>query len=103
MSSELEEARRWVYWEDLPPEMEEEIIEKVARFVAKHRLGTLVSMVLETVMPISFIGSEITLMTLGPYLEFIGVDPYIALFRKRKNVRRLIQRIEELEREMEGE
>jgi branched-subunit amino acid aminotransferase/4-amino-4-deoxychorismate lyase len=36
---------------------------------------------------------------LGPYLEFFGVEKVTALFRKRENMTRLLDRIDELEME----
>lgn len=87
----------WQYWEDLPKEQEDELIEKIAQYVVKHRLGLLAQFTLESVSPISRIGSEIGLALLGPYFEFFGAAKHAAIFRKRQNVDRLINRIEELE------
>ncbi len=47
-------------------------------------------------------GAELGMTIFGPYLEFLGVDKATALFRNRKNLKRLIDRIEELEEEKRG-
>lgn len=89
----------WNYWEDLSKEDEDAIIEKTAQSIVKRRLGLLAQMTLETISPLSRIGSDIGLALFGPYFEFFGAAKYAALFRKRRNVERLINRIEELEDE----
>jgi len=89
----------WQYWEDLPKEEEDELIEKMAQFIVKHRMGLLGQMFLESISPISRMGSEIGLALFGPYFEFFGAAKSAAIFRKRRNIDRLIKRIEELEEE----
>lgn len=42
-------------------------------------------------------GADLGMTLLGPYLEFFGVDKVTALFRKRENLTRLLDRIDELE------
>jgi len=88
----------WQYWDDLPKQEEDRLIEEMARFFVKRRLGLLAQMFLESVSPISRIGSELGLGLFGPYLEFFGAAKIAAVFRKRRNVERLINRIEELEK-----
>jgi hypothetical protein len=49
--------------------------------------------------PISTVASQMVLMPLVPFLEFIGVNgyEYVAFFKNKENVRRLFRRIEELQ------
>jgi len=89
----------WSLWEDLPPEEEDELIEKIAQTIVKRRLGLMAQMILEGMGPLSRIGAELGMNIMGPYLEFFGVEKVTALFRNRENVKRLIDRIEELEEE----
>ena len=91
----------WQYWEDLPPEKEDELIEKMARFIVDHNLGTIAEIVLGTVEPIGRMGAQLGLTLFGPYFEFFNAATYTAVFRKRGNIKRLLKRIEELQDEKE--
>jgi len=91
--------KRWEYWEDLPPEKEEELIEKIAQFAVKHKMGLIAEMLIDSGGPLTSTFANLGLTLFGPFLEFLGADTYTALFRKRENVKRLIERIEKLEEE----
>jgi hypothetical protein len=93
----VDSDKSWKYWEDLPPEKEDELIEKIARFFVKHKMGLIGQMIFESFTPISRIFSELAMNLYAPFLEFMGADTFTALFRKRENIQRLIDRIEELE------
>jgi hypothetical protein len=92
----------WNYWDDLPPEEEDELIEKMAQHIVKRKLGLIAQITLETLSPITRLGAELGMTILGPYLEFFGVEKVTALFRRRENLKRLMDRIEELEEEQKG-
>ena len=92
----------WNLWDDLSPEEEDELIEKMARHIVKRKLGLMAQITLETMGPLTWIGAELGMTILGPYLEFFGVEKVTALFRNRKNLKRLMDRIEELEEEQRG-
>lgn len=87
----------WNWWEDLTPEEEDELIEKLAQDIVKRKMGLMAQLTLETISPISKMGADLGMTLLGPYLEFFGVDKVTALFRKRENLTRLLDRIDELE------
>lgn len=89
----------WNLWDDLPPEEEDELIEKLAQNIIKRRMGLMAQLTLETISPISKLGADLGMTLLGPYLEFFGVEKVTALFRKRENLTRLMDRIDELEME----
>ncbi len=89
----------WNLWDDLPPEEEDELIEKLAQNIVKRKMGLLAQLTLETISPISKLGADLGMTLLGPYLEFFGVEKVTALFRKRENLTRLLDRIDELEME----
>jgi hypothetical protein len=63
----------------------------------KRRLETMAVMFLESIKPLSFIGSQMALFFVGPFLSVfgdLGID-YIKFFDKRENVEKLLKRIEE--------
>lgn len=102
MGSKEPTGPSWNYWDDLPPEEEDELIEKMARHIVKRKMGLMAQITLETLSPLTWLGAELGVTILGPYLEFFGVDKVAALFRNRDNLRRLMDRIEELEEEKKG-
>jgi len=88
--------KRWDYWDDLPSEKEELLINKIAEFVVEHKMDLIAEILLETGGPISSIFASFGLNLFGPYLEFFGADTYTALFRRRENIQRLIDAIEKI-------
>jgi hypothetical protein len=56
-------------------------------------------MVLESGGSLTTLFAEFWMGLYGPYFDFFGVDKYVALLRKRKNVERLIAKLEEDEEE----
>lgn len=93
----------WNLWDDLPPEEEDELIEMLAQNIIKRRMGLIAQLALETISPISKLGADLGMTLLGPYLEFFGVEKVTALFRRRENLNRLLDRIDELEIEKRQE
>jgi acyl-CoA reductase-like NAD-dependent aldehyde dehydrogenase len=93
--------KRWDYWDDLPPEKEDELIQKIAEYVVEHKLDLIAEMLLETGGPMTSIFASFGLNLFGPYLEFFGADTYTALLRRRQNTQRLIDAIEKIKDEKE--
>lgn len=91
----------WQQWQDLPPEREEELIEKLAQAFVKRGLGLIGRMLLESGGPLTSMFAEFYMGIYGPFFDFFEVDQYVALLRNKRNVRRLIKRIDELEEEQE--
>ncbi|RLI01798.1 hypothetical protein DRO31_05660 [Candidatus Bathyarchaeota archaeon] len=89
----------WRQWEDLPPEREEEIIEKLADLLVKNRIGFLGRTLLESGGTLTSLFAEFYMGLYGPYFDFLEIDEYVALLRKKGNIPRLIERIEEKESE----
>ncbi len=87
----------WNYWDDLPPDKEEELIDKIADFFVRKRLGMLALMALESGGTLTSLFADFWMGLYGPYLEFLEVDEYTALLRKKGNTEKLIKRIEELQ------
>ena len=91
--------KEWKQWEDLPPEEEERLIDSLAKYLTNRKLNTLFQMVLESGGSLTTLFAEFWMGLYGPYFDFFGVDKYVALLRKRKNVERLIAKLEEAEEE----
>jgi hypothetical protein len=90
----------WEQWEDLPPEREEEIIEKVASLLVRKRIGLLGKMLLESGGNLTSLFAEFYMGLYGPYFDFLEIDEYVALLRKKQNIPKLIKRIEEKEEKL---
>lgn len=87
---------------DIPEERRRAIIEKIARKVVDMRLSTLAVVILESVKPLSFLGSQ-GMIFLQPIFRsifsFKEYDEVAALMEDRTNLELLIQEIERLEDE----
>lgn len=92
----------WEQWEDLPPDKEEQLIEELAKKIINHKAGLIAEIILDSGGPLTRMFAEFWLGLYGPYLDFIGVDRYLALFRKRGNIEKLKKRINELDKEKEN-
>jgi hypothetical protein len=87
----------WSQWEDLSPEREEEIIEQLAQYFHKRGLGLLALMSLESGGTITSLFAEYWMGIYGPFLDFLEVDEYMALLRRKSSVKKLIKRLEEMD------
>lgn len=88
-------------YSELTEQEERTLIEKFAKYVVDRRLEKPAILFLEGWKPISFVGSQFALMTIGPFLgmtDFSGEwgPKVILLFEKRTNVEFLLRRIDEL-------
>jgi hypothetical protein len=90
----------WKQWEDLPPEEEERLVDEIVKTLVKRKLDTLALMVLESGGPLTNLFAELWMGLYGPYFDFLRVDKYMALLRKRHNVEKLITKLDEAEKEM---
>lgn len=88
--------------QDIDPEEAEEMIDKIARKIVEAGMETPAILTLETSKPMSWIGSQIGRVMIAPWFGVLGwdamhkADAYMAIFEDRKNVEKLISRIEEL-------
>ncbi len=87
----------WKQWEDLPDSREEELIDSIADFFSRKGLGMLALMSLESGGNLTSMFADFWMGLYGPYLDFLQVDEYMALLRKKSNVQKLIQKINEKE------
>jgi delta 1-pyrroline-5-carboxylate dehydrogenase len=90
----------WKQWEDLPREKEEELIEKLAQLLVKNRIGLLGKILLESGGTLTSLFAEFYMGIYGPYFDFLEMDEYVALLRRKENIPRLLARIEEKEAEL---
>jgi hypothetical protein len=89
---------------EISPERENEIIEKIAQFVSKIGMEWPVLLIGWGYVPVSTIMAQTTLLPLAPLLEAVGIRgfEYTAFFEKKENVKRLLERIEQLRKERES-
>lgn len=97
-----------MYWNvEVTPEEEDEILKKIAEKM--HDLGMEVPamVILETVQPLSYVGSQMGRFFISPFLPVLGEElgltgaKLIQIFEKRQNIDKIIQHIEELSRKKE--
>jgi len=82
---------------ELTTEEEARMIDRIAAEVIKRRLETVAIMFLESIKPMSYVGSQLAMVFVGPFLAIfgdLGIN-YIKFFDKRANVEKLLQKIEE--------
>jgi len=91
----------WQHWEDLPPDKEKELIDKLAQAFVKRGLGLMGRMLLESGGPLTSMFAEFYMGIYGPFFDFLEVDEYVALLRNKRNLKKLVKRIDELEQEKE--
>ncbi|MDO8684842.1 MAG: hypothetical protein Q7N50_15370 [Armatimonadota bacterium] len=88
--------------EELSQEETDRLIEKIATDVVRRRLETPAVMFLEMHKPLSFIASQALLVgtpALGALFGAETMSRYSGLLRRRENVEKLIQKIEQLSKE----
>lgn len=86
---------------DLSSDEESRLIEHLARTIVSSGLEVPAIMLLEVVRPVSFMLSQLGVVALGPLLWFFDLEgsKYTAVFMKRGNVSRIIDRVEALAKE----
>ena len=81
----------------LTTDQEGYLIDSLADWVVKHKLETPSILFLEAIKPVSYIGSQLGLLFIAPFLELFNIEgyKYSALFEKTENVEKLLKKIEE--------
>lgn len=97
-----------MYWDvDVTPEDEEELIKKLADEIHKRDVGIFAILMLETLKPLSYVGTQLGRAFISPFLPAFGDDVGIGgekamqVFEKRENVEKLLSTLEELAEEDE--
>ncbi|MFQ6052725.1 MAG: hypothetical protein ACE5OO_00655 [Candidatus Bathyarchaeia archaeon] len=91
-----------MYAEEINPAVIDDLIEKIAQKVVDAKMEAPAILALETMKPLSWIGSQMGRIFLTPWVGVFGysamdkADKYMMIFEKRENVDRLIKRIEKL-------
>jgi hypothetical protein len=89
----------------MTPEEEERIINKVAVEINKRGMDMPAILMLETLKPLVYIGTQFGRFYVSPFLPIFGDAFYqdsekiITIFEKRENVEKLIKRLEEISKE----
>jgi hypothetical protein len=85
---------------DLNPENEEEMLDWVAKHIIRYGMQTPAILFLESVKPFAYIGGQLSLVFVAPFLEFIdvrlaGMEGYdwSTLFSKKENIDLLVKKI----------
>ncbi len=87
---------------DIPPERREKILNDIAKRIVDFKLSTIAIVFLESMKPLSFVGSQLMIFAQPIFHTLFPIQVYdeiAALLEERSNVERLIQKIEELEGE----
>lgn len=86
--------------EDLSQEEVEKIIEDMATRIHAYGMGPAAIIALETVKPLSNLGTELSRMFFSPFLPIIGPeynllgDKLLFVFKDRENIEKLIKNLE---------
>jgi len=87
---------------DAEPVDVDDLIDKIASKVVEIGMEAPAILALETARPLSFIGSQMGRAMIAPWFGIFGwdamtkADIYMEVFEDRKNVEKLVRRIEEL-------
>ena len=91
---------------EVSPERAKELIEKVAKFVAERRMGAPAILFLESVRPLTFVGSQV-MYFISPFITTLfnskEFEEFSAMMTERHNADLLIKRIDELDEEFHRE
>ncbi len=80
----------------------DELVEKIAKKVVEIGMEAPAVLALESVRPLSFIGSQLGRAMIAPWFGIFGwgammkADNYMEVFEDKENVKKLVRRIEEL-------
>ncbi len=82
---------------DLSAKREEEILNNIAKKVLNFGMETPAVFFLKIYDPLAVMTSQLFLLPIAPFLEFVGVPgyDYTSLFMKQGNLERLLNKIEE--------
>jgi len=86
-------------WHDeLSQEDEERLLDRAAHEIKKRKLEMPALLMLEMHKPLSFIGSQASIVFspfIVPFVGFDGFNDFSRLFAKRENVEKLLERLEQ--------
>ncbi len=87
--------------ENINEEEENQAIEQIAKKILDSEMDEIIPIILTASLPFVYVFGELSRVVIGPYTVLLGkheksFDKYISMFEKRKNIRRLMNRIDEL-------
>ena len=95
-----------MFWDmEVTPEEEEEYINKVAEKIHQYGMDVAAILMLESVKPLTWVGSQMGRFFLSPFLPAfgdtisMGGEKLFQVFEKHDNVEKLITRLEQLAQE----
>jgi ABC-type Zn2+ transport system substrate-binding protein/surface adhesin len=95
-----------LFWDlEVTPEEEEEYINKVAEKIHQYGMEVAAILMLESVKPLTWVGSQMGRFFLSPFLPAfgdtisMGGEKLFQVFEKHDNVEKLITRLEQLAQE----
>jgi len=83
----------------ITPEQEEKLINQMAMYIAKYKMETPAGFFLGAIKPFSYVVSNLIILPASPFFYLFGLDGYryVDFFEKPENVKRLINKLEELQ------
>lgn len=97
-----------MHWDiEATPEDEDKMIRKIAQRIHDNGLDVAAIFIIESVKPLSYIGTQMGRFFVSPFLPVFGEDgitgeKFLQIFEKRDNMDKLIKAVEELSREEEN-
>lgn len=87
----------WDIWRDATPEEEEELLKKAEDLIEQYKMEPVALLLLETIKPLVYVGGEFGRFFIAPLLPFLDHKPdaIIQTFQQRKNIDKLLLKIEE--------
>lgn len=88
-------------WDEPSDKEKEEMIKNVAETIYKYDMDLVAILVLESMKPLASVGGQLSRFMVAPFIPFIGDRsiPYLATFQNKDNVEKLIQELEEREKQ----
>jgi hypothetical protein len=95
-----------LYWDtEVTPEDEDEIIRKIAERVHKYGMDVAAILMIESIKPLTYIGSQMGRFFVSPFLPAFGDEigmsgeKFLQVFERRENVEKLLNLLEEMTKE----
>ncbi len=90
---------------EVTPEDEEEMIRKIAERVHKYGMDVAAILMIESIKPLTYIGSQMGRFFVSPFLPAFGDEigmsgeKFLQVFERRENVEKLLNLLEEMTKE----
>ncbi len=91
-----EKVSNWEFMQELSPEKEEELIDKIVKKIKKSSFKEFAPLYLHMLEPFSTVSSEFALL-FTPFIDvMIGINSgeYALLLQKNENIRKILEKLE---------